>query len=121
MKKLLLFLMAAVFVLSAATINAQEVKKLTFDEVVKLAEEQSPNALIAKHRFRASYWQYRTFVAQYRPSLTLSGTTPDYSTAYERYGIRRPAVTTTGQQIPSVILVHCHWHRILALQVALFH
>ena len=63
---------------------AQEIKKLTFDEVIKLSEEQSPNALIAKHRFRASYWQYRTFVAQYRPSLTLSGSTPDYSTAYDK-------------------------------------
>ena len=56
---------------SAITSNAQEVRKLTLDEVIKLSEEQSPNALMAKHRFRSSYWQYRTFVAQYRPSLTL--------------------------------------------------
>lgn len=54
------------------------------NDVVKLAEEQSPNALMAKHRFRASYWQFRTFKAEYRPSLTLTGTTPDYSTAYSR-------------------------------------
>ncbi len=39
---------------------------------------------MAKHRFRASYWQYRTFVAQYRPSLTLTGTTPDYSNSYDK-------------------------------------
>ncbi len=84
MKKLLLFTLIAVLFLSANKINAQEVKSLTFDEVVKLAEEQSPNALIAKHRFRGSYWQYRTFVAQYRPALTLTGTTPDYSTAYDK-------------------------------------
>lgn len=63
---------------------AQQVKKLTFDEVIKLSEEQSPQALMAKHRFRSSYWSYRTFVAQYRPSLTLSGSTPDYSTAFNR-------------------------------------
>ena len=37
-----------------------------------------------RHRFRASYWQYRTFKAEYRPSLTLTGTTPYYSTAFER-------------------------------------
>jgi len=64
--------------------EAQEFRKLTFNEVIKLSEEQSPNALMAKHRFRASYWQYRTFVAEYRPSLTLTGTTPYYTTAYER-------------------------------------
>jgi outer membrane protein TolC len=84
MKKLLLFSIIVVLVFSAKIINAQEVKKLTFDDVIKLAEEQSPNAYIAKHRFRASYWAYRSFVAQYRPSLTLTGTTPDYSTAYSR-------------------------------------
>jgi len=65
-------------------VEAQEIRKLTFEEVIALSEEQSPDAFIAKHRFRNSYWQYRTFKAEYRPSLTLSGTTPDYSTAYTR-------------------------------------
>lgn len=75
-----------IFVLSFSlvTINAQEVKQLTFEDVIKLSETQSPNALIAKHRFRASYWMYRTFVAQYRPALTLTGTTPDYSNALDK-------------------------------------
>jgi outer membrane protein TolC len=84
MKKLFLFCMIAVLSFSASKINAQEIKKLTFDEVIKLAAEQSPNAFMAKHRFRASYWQYRTFIAQYRPSLTLTGTTPDYSNSYDK-------------------------------------
>ncbi len=63
---------------------AQEIKKLTFEDVIRLSEEQSPNALMAKHRYRASYWSYRTFVAQYRPSLTLTGTTPDFSNSYDK-------------------------------------
>ena len=84
MKKLLILSIIPVFLFPMQKSAAQEVKKLTFNEVITLSEEQSPNALMAKHRFRASYWQYRTFVAQYRPALTLSGTTPDYSTAYTR-------------------------------------
>jgi outer membrane protein TolC len=84
MKRLLSFSIIAVLLFSLQKITAQEIKKLTFDEVIRLSEEQSPQALMAKHRFRSSYWQYRTFVAQYKPSLTLSGTTPDYSTAYTR-------------------------------------
>lgn len=76
--------MIAVLLFPVSYTDAQDVKRLTLDEVIKLAEEQSPNALIAKHRFRNSYWQYRTFVAQYRPSLVLTGTTPDYSTAYDK-------------------------------------
>ena len=70
--------------LFSSSMMSQEVKRLTLDEVVKIAEEQSPYALIAKHRFRAGYWQYRTFVAEYRPALTLTGNLPDYSTAYSR-------------------------------------
>ncbi|HLN55093.1 MAG TPA: TolC family protein [Bacteroidales bacterium] len=84
MKKSFIISTIAGLLLTAMTSNAQEIRKLTLDEVIKIAEEQSPNALIAKNRFRSSYWQYRTFVAEYRPSLTLDGTTPDYSNAYTR-------------------------------------
>ncbi len=84
MKKLMFFATLGLFFFVCNTSYSQEIKRLTFEEVIRIAEEQSPNALMAKHRFRASYWQYRTYVAQYRPSLTLTGTTPDYSTAYSR-------------------------------------
>lgn len=84
MNKLLLFSIVTLLVFSTKKINAQEVIKLTFQEAIKLSEEQSPNALMAKHTYRASYWNYRTFIAQYRPSLTLTGTTPDYSSAYDK-------------------------------------
>jgi outer membrane protein TolC len=84
MKRFLLYSLLVFFISSISKIEGQEIKKLTFQEVIKLSEEQSPNALMAKHRFRASYWQYRTFVAQYRPSLTLTGITPDYSNSYDK-------------------------------------
>ena len=84
MKKLMFFATLGLFFFVCNSSYSQEIKRLTFEEVIRIAEEQSPNALMAKHRFRASYWQYRTYVAQYRPSLTLTGTTPDYSTAYSR-------------------------------------
>ena len=79
MKNFLLSSLIVVLVLPSKEIIAQDVKKLTFDEVIKLSEEQSPNALIAKHRFRSSYWEYRSYRAQFLQSLTLSGTTPDFS------------------------------------------
>lgn len=84
MKKILFFCAIAFSLLNIQQADSQEIKRLTFEDVIRLSEEQSPNALMAKHRFRASYWQYRTFEAQYRPSLTLTGTTPSYSTAFER-------------------------------------
>jgi outer membrane protein TolC len=84
MKKLLLLSTIGICLFSFRNSYAQELKRLNFAEVIKLSEEQSPNAYMAKHRFRASYWQYRTFAAQYRPSLTFTGTTPDYSNSYTR-------------------------------------
>jgi outer membrane protein TolC len=84
MKKLFLLATISLFLVPFQNSNSQELKRLTLEDVLKLAEEQSPNALMAKNRFRASYWQYRTFKAEYRPSLTLTGTTPYYSTAFER-------------------------------------
>ena len=59
MNKLLLFSIIVIFLFSRGKIEGQDIKQLTFEEVIKLSEEQSPNALMAKHRYRASYWQYR--------------------------------------------------------------
>ena len=84
MKKTYLIILITILLFSAQNSKSQDTLTLTFDQVIKYSETQSPNALIAQHRFRSSYWQYRTFVAQYRPSLILTGTTPSYSTAYER-------------------------------------
>ena len=87
--------------------ESQELRILTFDEVIKLSEEQSPSALMAKHRFRASYWEYRTFVANYRPSLTLRGTTPDLSKSIDRVFVNDEYVyrnTNTIQNIGTLSL-----------------
>ena len=84
MKKLLLLTFIMVFLFSAQRNAAQEVKRLTFSEVIKIAEDQSPQSLMAKHRFRSSYWQFRSYQSQFRPSLTLKGTIPAYSNGFDR-------------------------------------
>jgi outer membrane protein TolC len=84
MKKLKLFSIIALLLFTSILTFSQELKRLTFDEVIKLAEEQSPNALIAKNRFRASYWAFRYYQAQFRPTLFLTGTAPNYSEGYDR-------------------------------------
>ncbi|MBP8959907.1 MAG: TolC family protein [Bacteroidales bacterium] len=85
MKKNLAIIVSIILASFLQNTEAQTEKKiLTFDEVIKLAEENSPSALMAKHRFRASYWQYRSFKAQYLPSLTLTGTTPEFFNGLEK-------------------------------------
>src|SRR5690554_4786792 len=54
---------------------AQDTLRLTLDEAVALAQQQSPQAVAARHQYRASYWNWRSFKADYLPSLTLSSST----------------------------------------------
>ena len=64
--------------LSQLSISAQEkTLNLTLQEVIKLAREQSLDALIAKNSFRSSYWAYRSYKAMFLPSLNMGATTPD--------------------------------------------
>lgn len=84
MKNLLLLSLIVLLLFSSKEVVAQEIKKLTFEEVIKLSEEQSPNALMAKHRFRSSYWQYRSYKAQFLPSLSLRGSLPNYSDGFDK-------------------------------------
>jgi len=58
--------------------------RLTLDDVVVLAREQSPMATMARHQFRSSYWEYRTYQASRLPSLTLNSTLPDINRSIER-------------------------------------
>lgn len=45
---------------------------LTLKESLALACEQSPDARAARHTFRAAYWNYRNYKANYLPSVTLN-------------------------------------------------
>ena len=53
-------------------------RTLTLQDAIEIARAQSPDALMAQHRFRADYWQYRSFRASYLPALTLFGSVPDF-------------------------------------------
>ncbi len=68
-------------------LTAQEkvIEELTFNEVMQLAREQSPDAIMAKHQFRANYWEFRTYKADLRPNLSLGTTFPDFSRAIKKY------------------------------------
>jgi len=59
-------------------------RKLTLEQVISLAQTQSPDALNAKHRFKSSYWQYRTYSAGLLPALTFNGTLPNYNHSIDR-------------------------------------
>ena len=57
----------------------------TLDEIIQLAKDQSPDAFKAKHTYRASYWEYRTYKADLLPSLSLDATIPAFSRSLKKY------------------------------------
>jgi outer membrane protein TolC len=67
------------FITGFTLIGTAQVRTLNFtlDDVIRIAREQSPMGIMARHRFRGSYWEYRTHKAKFRPSLTLEGTLPN--------------------------------------------
>ncbi len=69
----------ALLIMDTAKAQDDNTNYLTLDDVIYIAQQQSPDALIAKHRFRSSYWEYRSFRADYLPGLVLNGTAPEYN------------------------------------------
>ncbi len=60
-----------------------EIKVLTLPEVIDVATEQSLMALMSRHQFRSSYWEYRSHQARFRPGLTLEATIPSLNNSME--------------------------------------
>jgi hypothetical protein len=91
---------------------AQDTLRLTLDEAVTLAREQSPQVVAARHQYRASYWNWRSHKANYLPSLTFntysslnrsisSVTMPDGSDNFvHRNQLLNDGAITINQNIP---------------------
>lgn len=61
-------------------VNGQELKRqLTLEEVIRIAQTQSPDALSAKNRFLKAFWEMRTSRAELLPELRLNATIPNYT------------------------------------------
>lgn len=77
-KKTLAGILLILFFLPA--IRSQEkTNRLTLDDVIYIAQQQSPDALIAKHRFRRSFWEFKRYKANYLPMLSLEGNLPTFN------------------------------------------
>lgn len=76
-----------VLILISHVTTCQEIDKriFTLEEVIQLAREQSPQAIMARHSYRSSYWQYRTHKAEFLPNLTLQSTFPDFNRSINKY------------------------------------
>ncbi|MFO7939537.1 MAG: TolC family protein [Bacteroidales bacterium] len=83
--KRILFCLVVCLPLFATSTQAQYKEVLTLEQVIQLAREQSPAAILAKHQFRAQYWQFRTHKAGLRPSVTLNLDFPQFNRSLQKY------------------------------------
>lgn len=77
MKYILITFFGLAMFFTVNTSEATDPRFLTLNEVIEIARERSPDALMARHRYRGRYWQYRTFRAGYLPNLRLDATIPN--------------------------------------------
>lgn len=80
MKKGIIMLLIVVGMLFSTEGRAQSLnRKMTLTDVIYTAHEQSPSALVAKHNFLGNYWAYRSYKAQFLPSLNLGVTLGNFN------------------------------------------
>jgi len=84
MIKYLQHIVLSALLLMAITVAAQK-QTVTFSlhDAIRIAQQQSPDALMAKHRFRSSYWQFRSYRATYLPGLQMNATIPNLNRSIE--------------------------------------
>lgn len=58
--------------------------KLNLHDAIEIATRQSPEAMMARHRYRSSYWQFRTHKAGFMPALSLDATLPELNRSIDR-------------------------------------
>jgi len=75
------FLFTLFIVLVGAQSMAQ-VQRYTLAEVVQLARQQSIASKQAATKKKTNYWQYRSFIADFKPQLSLNGTVPGFTRSY---------------------------------------
>ena len=83
-RTLLFFIASGMFFPS--DLQAQgSVRDFSLDEVIQLARDQSLQAILAKHQFRADYWEFRSYKAKYLPNVTLRSEFPQFRRAIKEY------------------------------------
>lgn len=81
--------------------EAQKAVSYTLNDVIEIAQKQSPDALMAKHRFRSSYWSYRFFKATYLPNLRLDATMPNINRSISAVPSQDGSINYTPQSLAS--------------------
>lgn len=76
-----LYFFVVLLLLTGQAQSQTDIQILTLEDVIEIAREYSPQSVLAKHQFRAAYWEHRTYQAELLPSLSFNGTLPNFRRA----------------------------------------
>lgn len=62
----------SIFALPFATLAQTDTIKVGLSEIIVLAQSDAPDVLIAKTRLSNQYWQYQSFLADFKPQISLT-------------------------------------------------
>lgn len=78
-------LIIPIFLVLFSSISSAQNQSLSLDDVIHIAQQKSPDAIKAKHRFLSNYWQFRTYKRSMLPQLSFEGTIPSLNRAFTSY------------------------------------
>jgi outer membrane protein TolC len=83
MHPILYLLLFLTVLLGPTVLGAQETTRLSLNEAIRLAQQQSIAARRAATRQTLSYWEWRSFQADLRPQIVLGGTLPGFTRTFQ--------------------------------------
>lgn len=94
-KRIPLIALLTILSFSAPVCVAQiQIRRLSLQDAIEIAKDQSPDALNSRQTFRASFWEYKSFKATYLPLFSLDATLPQFQRT-----ISQQTDINTGQQV----------------------
>lgn len=90
-----------IIICSFTTLSAQDTLRFELEGVIRLAQENSPDAQIAKHRYRSSYWFFRTFKADYLPGIRMDAAIPNLNRSIQAIPAQDGTTVYTPQNLTS--------------------
>jgi outer membrane protein TolC len=91
-----LWLVLMIVCLDNFSVGAQPLK-LTLEEVVNMAREQSIASRQAATLKKTNYWKYRSFLADFKPQLSLNGSLPGFTRSFVQ--VQQPDGTVVFQPV----------------------
>ena len=80
-----LIIIASFTACAGLTALAQDTLRLTLDECITMARNQSVEAAVARGELQSAYWQWRSYRADLLPEVSFSATLPSYNKRYTSY------------------------------------